>query len=149
VLDAAKKIEWNINEFKIHSELENEEKSLNGLKKYVERKLKEGEIKLPMIAREALILSNPTSLVIKEIDKIILDGITEDLFTDLFDFIAELFDDARIDFCNSFVNLMLYIEENDDLITVDEFDRKLVELVRKSYNTLRYQEEFVDSEEVN
>jgi hypothetical protein len=148
VLSKAKMIELNMIEFKISTELLERERTITGLKKYITEKLKDGDIKRCLLAREALILSNPYSLLIKEIDQIILQNITEELFIDLFDYIAENYEDGKIDFCYSFVKLMQYIEKNDDLIQLDEVDKKLIDLVLTSFQKLKFQEELVDSEDV-
>lgn len=150
ILESSQKIELNMNEFKIYTELCERKKNLEEVKIYIKENIINERIKHSLLAREALKIAGCDSILLKEIDNIFCEFIKKNDMIVLLDFMGEQFEDVRIDLCVSFLRLLIFLKKKLEWVDgcLDNGARLLCKEIKTHWRTVSGHQEMIDLDEV-
>lgn len=149
ILATCKKIEINMKQYKVYSELSERPKNDQEIFKYMEEKITSWGVKNAILVREAVIINKLGETLIKKIDEIFLKNIKENDVILLLDFLKEQYEDIRIDLCTSILQLFDILKGNFGWIEakIDSDFEELRKEIEKNWKDVTDHQEMIDRNE--
>lgn len=151
ILDKCHKIELNLKDTKIHTEISKREAKIESIFALISEKLEENNIRDALLLREAVKMTNTeSSIPLKKIDKIFSEKINKENIVYLLDITGEELEEARIDFSVSYLRLIIQLKKELKWIEdyIDDDFKVIAARIKTNWRIVEKHQNMIDFDDV-